>query len=218
MLKKVETPLRLFSIIREMKTDIYARVSTRLQNPARQIEFLREYAAANSHEVVGVFSDTCTGGTMDRPGLRALLDGIRGVDAVLVESVDRLGRSQQGVLEAVRAMDAAGVAVVFVRHGIDTRRDPATAAVAIPLFAAFAESELVWARERAAERVALARAARKTVGRPSKTAIAEPERSVVIARWRESGGTLRELAKLLGGVSVATAHKWAAADALEELP
>lgn len=85
-----------------MRTILYARFSSDLQNPlstADQLSSLRERADREGWQVIDIFSDEEISGRagiseMQRPGLNAMLSRIeRGdVDQVLAESTDRVAR------------------------------------------------------------------------------------------------------------------------------
>lgn len=85
-----------------MRTILYARFSSDLQNPlstADQLSSLREHAGREGWQVIDIFSDEEISGRagineMQRPGLNAMLTRIeRGdVDQVLAESTDRVAR------------------------------------------------------------------------------------------------------------------------------
>ena len=66
----------------------YVRCSSADQNPARQLDLLKEEGCDK------VFSDMLSGKNTDRPGLKAMLDYIREGDVVFVESISRLARSK----------------------------------------------------------------------------------------------------------------------------
>ncbi|WP_425057366.1 recombinase family protein [Sphingomonas oligoaromativorans] len=70
----------------------------RTSSVADQEMFARTYAERNGLNFVSWYADDgVTGGTMERPGLKHMLDMIRrgDVDAVIIEDVDRLSRDQE---------------------------------------------------------------------------------------------------------------------------
>ena len=71
----------------------YARVSTRDQSPALQIDALH---AAGCERV---FTEKASGAQRDRPELRAALDYIRAGDSLVVWKLDRLARSVRQLVE-----------------------------------------------------------------------------------------------------------------------
>ena len=87
-----------------MKTVIYARYSSQLQNSRSiedQVAVCRERASREGWSIVDIFTDYAISGAAgigedQRPGLAAMLTRVRkgGVDQVLAESTDRLARHQ----------------------------------------------------------------------------------------------------------------------------
>lgn len=193
---------------------LYARVSTDEQTLDPQWIELREYAARQRWTVTGEFSEVLSGAKAARPGLDAMLArcSAGGVGAVLVVKLDRLGRSVLNVVQLVEKLDAMKVGVVCVSQGIDTREGSSCGRMILGVMAAFAQFERDLIRERTRAGLRAARAAGKVLGRMS--VLAPPEvnqRALVVDAWRnETGGRgVRRLAKMLGGVSLATAAKWA---------
>jgi hypothetical protein len=82
----------------------YARVSTTKQDLDRQIDALTA-GIAPGH----VYVDKKSGATVDRPGLRALLDYCRGGDVIVVHTLDRLGRTVHDTLNLIRQLRERGV-------------------------------------------------------------------------------------------------------------
>ena len=83
----------------------YARVSTRDQSLARQVDALE---AAGCDEV---WRESASGADFERPVWRALDAALADGDELVVLSVDRLGRSYDEVLSVWRSMAARGVRV-----------------------------------------------------------------------------------------------------------
>jgi len=203
---------------------IYARVSTegkmgtdgqRLkgQTVDPQLLELREWCARMKWTVVGEWTDVMSGTKAARPGLDALLSKCETgeIDAVVVVKLDRLGRSLLNVVKLVEDLDELGVAVICTSQGIDTRKDSPCGRMILQIMAAFAEFEKSLISERTIAGLAAAKARGSIVGKVSPVGPVGDARAVVIADWRtRTGGKgLRLLAKMLGGVSIATAAKWA---------
>lgn len=106
-----------------MTTLIYARVSKPEQNIGHQKENLWEYATDRLDtpaDEIDVLADKRTGTNTDRSGYREMMERVRDgeVDAVVVRTVRRLGRSMREINENVREMiDDHGV-------GLYTMNDP----------------------------------------------------------------------------------------------
>lgn len=67
----------------------YARVSSRDQNLARQME------AAKQYHIDRVFSDKQSGKSFDRPGYQEMKSLVAAGDEVFIKSLDRLGRNKE---------------------------------------------------------------------------------------------------------------------------
>lgn len=76
----------------------YARVSTKEQNEARQINALKEFGIIERD----IYVDKVSGKSFDRPEYQRLLNVIRKGDLVVVLSLDRLGRNYTEVQEQWR--------------------------------------------------------------------------------------------------------------------
>lgn len=191
----------------------YARVSTSEQSIQPQTIELREFCGRNLWNIEAEFFDVISGAKAARPGLDAMLErcAAGGVDAVVVVKLDRLGRSVLNVVQLVEKLDRMKVGVVCSSQGIDTREGSSCGRMILGVMAAFAQFERDLIRERTRAGLQAARAGGKILGRHSPTAVPASERPVVVAQWRtDTGGTgVRELARRLGGVSLATAAKWA---------
>jgi DNA invertase Pin-like site-specific DNA recombinase len=80
----------------------YARVSTRDQNPALQIDALTGAGCDR------VFTEKASGAQRDRPELRAALDYIRAGDTLVVWKLDRLARSVRQLVETAEDISRKG--------------------------------------------------------------------------------------------------------------
>ena len=90
----------------------------------RQRDAVRRYAKANGFDLVEEFRDEGVSGTReleDRAGLAALLDRIEsnGIDAVLVESADRLARTLLVSEVVLGQFSGLGVSVIAASSGQD---------------------------------------------------------------------------------------------------
>jgi site-specific DNA recombinase len=108
---------------------LYLRVSSEEQRKAgtieTQLEVLRDYAKREGLEVVGEYPDDGVSGLTKfhkRPAGRRLLADAGGVkaEAVLVYRLDRLGRSNLRILDAIDRLREAGATVRSIKEGIDT--------------------------------------------------------------------------------------------------
>ncbi len=78
----------------------YARVSTREQNEARQLAALKKWGIKKKRLIM----DKQSGKDFCRPGWQSLMERLQPGDLVVVQSIDRLGRSYEDILEQWRAI------------------------------------------------------------------------------------------------------------------
>lgn len=204
----------VWCFVASMNCVTYCRVSTDEQTIEPQRIELAEYARRRCWTIAREFSDVISGGKTTRAGLDALLALVRdgGADAVLVVKLDRMARSLSHFAQIVALLDKSGVAFIATSQGIDTSKDNPAGRLQMHVLAAVAEFERSLIRERTRAGMAAARARGSKIGHPS-VKMAGVDRAGVVARWRaEHGGNdYRTLARLLGGVSSATAWRVAAA-------
>lgn len=81
-----------------MKKYGYVRVSTKEQNPERQLLALKEYGI----EEPNIFLDKMSGSDFKRPQYRKLLKKLKKGDLLVIKSIDRLGRNYGEILEQWR--------------------------------------------------------------------------------------------------------------------
>ena len=92
-----------------MKTIIYGRVSTQIQDFNRQIDELKNYAATQSWSIDAIFAEKISGAKKneERQELSKMLDYINNnqVDKVLVWELSRLGRNTLEVLKSIDVLN-----------------------------------------------------------------------------------------------------------------
>lgn len=76
----------------------YVRVSTKDQNEDRQILALQEYPVLDKN----IYMDKLSGKNFERPQYKKLLKKLRPGDAVVIKSIDRLGRNYEEILQQWR--------------------------------------------------------------------------------------------------------------------
>ena len=190
---------------------IYGRVSTTGQSTDVQIQECRAYAARCGYQVVGEYCDTISGttGKDDRPQLSRLLEDsfARKFDAVVVYSIDRVGRNLKNCLEILESLKSHRTDFISIKQQIDTSSP--TGQLIFNIFACLASYERTMILERTALGRERAKARGVKFGRPSKmnTSVAEAVRLL-----REKGAGIKEIAKSLeiGVGSVYKALKTAA--------
>ena len=138
----------------------YARVSTRDQSPALQLDALRQAGCGK------IFSEQRSGAQRDRPALTQALDYAREGDVLVVWKLDRLARSLRQLIETVGNLEQAGVGFRSLTEAIDTT--PPGSRLVFHLFGSLAEFERELVRERTLAGLEAARGRGCTPGRPPK--------------------------------------------------
>lgn len=121
----------------------YARVSTKEQNEARQIEAAKEQGCEK------VFLDKASGKNTERKELKAMLSFVRQGDVLYVSEIARLARNTKDLLEIVEELNEKGVEFVSLKEAIDTRTPQGK--FMLTIFAAIAELDREHIRQRQVE-------------------------------------------------------------------
>jgi DNA invertase Pin-like site-specific DNA recombinase len=162
----------------------YIRVSTVIQNTARQLEGV---------VIDKVFEDRASGKNTDRPQLAACLSHLREGDTLHVHSMDRLCRNLDDLRRIVKDLTRRGVIVRFHKEGLTfTGEDSPMSNLLLSMLGAVAEFERSIILERQREGIAIAKGDGKYKGRkPSLTSerilelqrrAADGEKKAVLAR------------------------------------
>lgn len=136
-----------------MRAVIYARVSSDngRQDTARQVEDLTNFACINDIEIVKVFQDFQSGGTLnrDRIFLKQCLDFCESkdndIDVVMMTEVSRLGRDKWEMLELAKFFHDHQINVYFLTENFSLYEPDGSENDIFPLIfslhAAYAERE-----------------------------------------------------------------------------
>jgi len=179
---------------KKLRVGLYARVSTRDQNPALQLDELRQVALQRGWEVEGEYVDHgISGSTTKRPELDRLMDRVRRgkIDVVCCWRMDRFSRSVQHLVATLDDFRVRGIDFVSVRDPVDTTTPAGR--FAFTIFAAVAELERGILRERVVAGMDAARRRGEKIGRPKV--------DVDVARaleLRAAGKSYRAIAATLG--------------------
>jgi DNA invertase Pin-like site-specific DNA recombinase len=180
---------------------IYLRVSTAEQTVENQRRELQAVAKRHGWNIVAVFKDEGVSGTKgrdQRPGFDQLCHGVarRDFDQVAAWSVDRLGRSLQGLVGFLAELHAKGVDLYLHQQGIDTAT-PAGKAM-FQMMGVFAEFERAMIVARVKSGLARARSQGKRLGRP----LLSGDKERAVRRLLSNGTGILKSAKTAGvGVS-----------------
>ena len=184
---------------------IYGRVSTIGQSTDIQLQECRGYAERCGFEIAGEYTDTISGttGKDDRQELSRLLQDAfsRKFEAVVVYSIDRLGRSLKHCLEILETLKAHRCDFISISQQIDTSSP--TGQLMFNLLACLASYERTMILERTALGRERAKARGVKFGRKSKmnSSVAEAVRLL-----RGKGAGIKDIAKSLK-IGVGTVYK-----------
>ena len=93
----------------------YARVSTEGQCLDRQIDALK--AAGVKEE--NIYCEKMTGTKSSRPKLNALLDVVEKNDVIIIEALNRLGRSSSDLINLMKSLNEKGVILKSLKESLD---------------------------------------------------------------------------------------------------
>ena len=107
-----------------MKTVIFARVSTNVQEYDRQINELTTLAKSNGWSVEAVFAEKISGAksNKERTELLNMVSYVEGnhINKVLVTELSRLGRDTLQVLEVIQMLNEKGISLYIQNYNIET--------------------------------------------------------------------------------------------------
>ena len=149
----------------------YARVSTKEQNPDRQLIALKQAGVS----VANIYIDKISGKDFNRPNYRKLVRKLTKDSVVYVKSIDRLGRNYKEIMDEWRYITQVKGAdiVVIALPLLDTRRSKNLLGtfisdMVLQLLSFVAENERRNIRQRQAEGIAAAKERGVRFGRPQK--------------------------------------------------
>lgn len=120
----------------------YARVSTKGQNLVGQVDALTKAGVAKTN----LYQEKASGADRARQSLQALLEGVKEGDTIIVQRLDRLGRSLPDLIKILDDLKARKVDFVSLAENIDTRT--ALGELFFHLAGAFAQYERTLIKER----------------------------------------------------------------------
>lgn len=138
----------------------YARVSTEGQCLDRQIDALK--AAGVKEE--NIYCEKMTGTKSSRPKLNALLDVVEKNDVIIIEALNRLGRSSSDLINLMKSLNEKGVILKSLKESLDF--STVQGQFIANFLALMAEFEREVIHSRVVEGVAAARARGRIGGRP----------------------------------------------------
>lgn len=200
-----------------MRTVIFARVSTSIQEYDRQVNELTALANNNSWSVEAVFAEKISGAkaNAERTELLNMVAYVEAnaIDKVLVTELSRLGRDTLQVLEVIEMLNSKGISLYIQNYNIETltaegKVNPMSQFL-ITILAEVARMERKTIRERVASGYANYRNNGGKVGRKQgyrKSEEAMREEYSEVFKLLKKGISLRNISKITN-VSVNTIRK-----------
>ena len=138
----------------------YARVSTEEQSEDPQIDALNDAGCER------IFREKMSGKSKQRPELERLIDTLRAGDIVVVQRLDRLGRSLKDLIELLDGFKSQQVKFISLNESIDTTT--AVGELAFHMIGSIAQFERRLISERTKAGLDAARARGRKGGRRAK--------------------------------------------------
>jgi putative DNA-invertase from lambdoid prophage Rac len=186
-----------------MRAAIYCRTSTSDggQHPDAQLLPIREFVEKRGWQIVGEFIDQESGLKEKRNGFSSVMELAkqRKLDAIVVSSLDRWGRSLKQLVNTLDELVSLGVSFVSLREALDFTTP--TGQLMTHLLGAFAQFEVALIRQRVKAGLANARARGERIGRPKKDIDLDR-----LLDLRKQGVSFRAIAKQMR-VSAGLIHK-----------
>lgn len=133
-------------------TVAYVRVSTILQNEARQKELLKGF------DYDKIYIEKLSGAKMEnRPALNEMLEFVREGDVIICHSIDRLARNHKDLCDIINKCKSKGVAIRFISQNLDTSQGTLTEML-ISILGFIAQMEYEHIKERQKEGIAIQKA------------------------------------------------------------
>lgn len=160
------------------KVALYCRVSTDSQSTDMQAEELRRMAEARGWQVATVVEEKISG-RKNRPARQQLIASAKAgnLDAIMVWSLSRWGRSTTDLLTTIRELDEAGITFVSLKESLDL--SSAAGRLLLTMLSGIAEFEAEQIKERVVAGLKHAKRhgtrSGRRIGRPATTAERAPE-------------------------------------------
>lgn len=167
----------------------YARVSTSEQNLARQLDILKEFGVQGAD----IYTDKISGAKSQRPALEELQKVLRSGDTVITESLSRLSRSTQDLLDILNDWHERGITYISIKERMDF--STSTGKLMLTVLAALSQFERDVIRDRVKEGLASARARGRVGGRP-KTDRKKLDKAIKL--YHAKTHSIREITEITG--------------------
>lgn len=176
----------------------YARVSTKEQNLATQLDQLQSFG------VNRIVSEKISGIVAKKTKLDALLHELEVNDTLVVTRMDRLGRNTVQLLQLVEELQGKGIDLVILNLGIDTRTP--TGKFFLTIMAGFSELDRTLIKDKQRAGIALAKKRGLYKGRPPKYTKSHEGIQHALELRKTTNKTIKEISQITG-ISQATLYR-----------
>ena len=169
----------------------YARVSTKEQSLAMQVDALKKAGCDKIHEEIA------SGAKTSRPVLEEIMRNLREDDTLIIWKLDRLGRNLAHLIHLTTKLIEIKVGLISLNDPIDT--STAQGRMVFGIFASLAEFERELIRERTQAGLTSARARGRKGGRPKGMTQAAIEKATIAEALYKNGSIpVKKIAEQLG--------------------
>jgi Site-specific recombinases, DNA invertase Pin homologs len=164
----------------------YIRVSTKEQNPDRQIDLLK------NENCDKIFCDKISGIKEDRPQLNNMLDQLRAGDIIVVTELSRFGRSTKDLISMIEKIHLIGANIKSLKESfLDT--STSSGKMIFTILSAVSQFERDLIAQRTVEGLESARARGRKGGRPL---LPKEKINKAIKMYESKQFSLREISEL----------------------
>ena len=185
------------------------RVSDADQNLARQKKELLEYAKKTGAGEVQILSEKITGVAPLQDRKLYQVFSMEGVERLIVEDVDRLGRDAAEVLTMVKQLTAQKITLTVTRYGIDTLlpngEETPVATMIFSIMSTLFEQERKNIKRKQRQGIEIAKLQGKYKGRAPGTTLSQEQllaKYPTVVKELKAGTSIRRTAKLCDVSSV----------------
>lgn len=164
----------------------YARVSTKDQKLDSQIDALKEYGCNR------IFSEKLSGRKYRRTELDKCLDYMRDGDTLVINKLDRLGRTTKQLIELCQHLENENIDLQIIDMNITTK--DAMGEMFFTMMSAFAELEANLLSERTKKGLDSARARGRVGGRPG---ISDQKKEIIMSLYNSRNYSGEEIVKMV---------------------
>jgi DNA invertase Pin-like site-specific DNA recombinase len=188
---------------KKIDTLLYVRVSSDGQNTARQEKDLKAWAIKTGSKNTKTIIETVSGAVPAAERKLSAAFTMEGLERVVVQDVDRLGRDTIDILQTIKAFTAKGINLTVTTLSADTltpagKENPAFKLI-LSVMATIAEMERTKIKERQKQGIAIAKVMGKYKGR--KTGTIESSEKIIskhqkVVKEIKARLSIRKIAKL----------------------